>query len=303
MKTDRLIAITMYLLNREVVSAAALSKRFEVSKRTIQRDIDTLNQAGIPIVSAYGINGGYEIMDGFKLAKQLADAGDYLNIITALKGLGTAFEKPDLHETLEKTLTFMETGNQHIFMDLSAAREGSHINEHLTRIDEAVTRKALLSITYSDSGQNESTRIIEPLALSYQWYSWYVFAYCHTRQDYRYFKLSRIQSCERISGTFEKQHGNIEKLMKEKLSADTRTYHHIRLQCRNEVRNQALEYFPSAKREELPGGDIILTMDLPYERMWFSLLLGFGNKITVLEPEELKIQLTEKAKEILALYQ
>ena len=98
MKTDRLIAITMYLLNREIVSSSALAERFEVSKRTIQRDIEALNQAGIPITSTYGADGGYEIMDGFKLTKQIAESAwihsgvqDYVGWQASAKALKKSF--------------------------------------------------------------------------------------------------------------------------------------------------------------------------------------------------------------------
>lgn len=303
MKTDRLIALTIYLLNREVVSAAALAKRFEVSKRTIQRDIEVLNQAGIPIVSAYGTNGGYEILDGFKLAKQIAGVRDYANIITALKGLGTAFQESSILDTLEKTLSFIPEDNQHIFMDLSAAREGIRTEEYLLLMDKAITTKTLLSIEYTDANLVKSRRQIEPLALSYQWYSWYLFAYCLTKEDYRCFKLQRITKCEIIPGIFRNHPENIELLMQSKLSLDTRNYNCVRLLCNRDIKSQALEYFPTSVREDLTNGDIILTLQVPYERMWFSLLMGFGNQIQVLEPEELKIRLALKAKEILTLYQ
>ena len=125
------MAITVYLLNRKTASASALAERFGVSKRTIQRDMDALHQAGIPIVSTYGAEGGYEIMDGFKFAKHAAGIGDCLNIITALKGLSSAYDGEKIHATLEKALAAMQGGEQKIFIDFSVAREGFHVNERL----------------------------------------------------------------------------------------------------------------------------------------------------------------------------
>lgn len=302
MKIDRLIAITMYLLNREIVSSSALAERFEVSKRTIQRGIETLNQAGIPIASAYGADGGYEIMDGFKLTKQIAGVDDYLNIITALKGLSTAYENNKISATLEKALTIMQCGEQRIFIDFSIAREGMLVNEHLRMIEKAVYNKTLLSIEYVNAEQVASMRLVEPLALTYQWYNWYMFAYCVEKQDYGLFKLPRISKCEPVSGTFSKEHGNIEWLMKNKSRTDKRKYYHIRLLCKNEIRQQALEYLNSNIVEQHENGDFIITMNVPFERMWFSLLLGFGDKVRVLEPDELKAMLKKKAEEILSIY-
>jgi predicted DNA-binding transcriptional regulator YafY len=292
----------MHLLNRKIVSASALAGRFEVSKRTIQRDIEALNQAGIPIVSTYGAEGGYEIMDGFKLTKQIAGVDDYLNIITALKGLITAYENDKINATLEKALTSMQSGEQRIFVDFSAAREGILVNEHLRMIEKAIHDKAPINIEYINAEQIASTRLVEPLALSYQWYAWYMFAYCAEKQDYRLFKLTRILKCESASGTFSKEHSNIEGLMKNKSKSDQRKYYHIRLLCKKEIRQQALEYLNSNTIEEYENGDFIITMNVPFERMWFSLLLGFGDKAQVLEPDELKVMLKQKAEEILSIY-
>ena len=92
MKTDRLMAITLYLMNHETVSASVLASCFEVSKRTIQRDMETLSRAGVPITSLYGADGGYGIMEEFRLGKQFAGAEDYRNIVTALRGLVSAYD-------------------------------------------------------------------------------------------------------------------------------------------------------------------------------------------------------------------
>ena len=302
MKIDRLIAITMFLLNRETVSSSALAKKFEVSKRTIMRDIEVLNQAGIPIVSTYGSEGGYEIMDGFKLIKQIAGIDDYLNIIIALKGLSSAYDNGKVNVTLEKVLSAMQGGEQRIFIDFAVAREGLHINEHLLLIEKAIYEKMPLFIEYVNAEGMLSERIVEPLALSYQWYAWYLFAFCTIKKDYRLFNIPRLSSCNPITGSFSKEHGNIEALMKNTVAPDNRKYFHIRLLCKKEAQKQALEYLSSNVVEEYGNGDFIIEMNVPLERMWLSLLLGFGNQIEVLEPEVLRIMLKEKAKEILSIY-
>ena len=93
MKIDRLLGITIYLLNHRKVSARTLADKFEVSQRTIQRDMETLNMAGIPIVSTYGSDGGYAILDSFRMERQAACDSDYSFILTALKGLSTAYNE------------------------------------------------------------------------------------------------------------------------------------------------------------------------------------------------------------------
>lgn len=303
MKIDRLIAITMYLLNRDTVSAAALAKRFEVSKRTIQRDIDTLNMAGIPIVSSHGAGGGYAILDGFRLAKQIADDTDYRNIIIALKGLSSAYSNPATTATLEKMLTITADDNPNIIVNLDAAREGRNIDEYLSVIEKAIADQTPLFIEYADATDMVSSRIVEPLRLSYQWYAWYFFAYCTVKQDCRTFKLTRVVSCHKARGTFSRPHENIDELIKQKNSVDTRKHYNIRLQCKKESRHSVFEYLGTNIIDELDTGDFILQLDhVPVERMWLSILLGFGSQVKVLEPEEVKDMLKEKAEQILSLY-
>lgn len=302
MKIDRLIAITMFLLNRENVSAAALAGRFEVSKRTIQRDIETLSRAGIPIVSTYGPEGGYGIVDGFKLTKQIAGLHDYLNIIIGLRGLVSAYESDRINQTLDKVLASMRGGEQRIFIDFTVAREDAQVNKTLQAIEKAIYGETLLKLEYTNSEGGSLSRIVEPLALSFQWYAWYLFAYCTEKRDYRTFKLQRITNCEPVSGVFSKAHENIEELMKSAAASDKRKVYHILLLCKKEIRVQALEYLRGRIAEECENGDFILEMNVPLERMWFSLLMGFGDSVKVLEPEEVKTMLKQRADKMLSIY-
>lgn len=301
MKTDRLIAITLYLLNRETVSASALAARFEVSKRTIQRDVEALNQAGIPIVSTYGAGGGYAIMGGFHLAKQPVTADDLLNITAALKGLSTAYASERVDDTLKKALAAKQGAEQRIFVDISAARERAQVNARLKTAEQAIRAQTPLRIAYTSAENATSERVVEPLALSYRWYAWYLLAFCTVRQDYRLFKLARIARCEPLDAPFTKAHGNVEALLSAVGRADGQALH-VRLLCKGAIRRQALEYIGSNVVEERPDGDFVLAFDAPFERMWFSLLLGFGDQVKVLEPPELIPLLKQRAQEILSLY-
>ena len=139
MKIDRLLGIVVYLLNREIVNANALAEKFEVSTRTIQRDIETLNLAGIPITSMQGMNGGYGIIDSFKLDKQIASIEDYQFIITALTGMNSAYNNRKLEATLEKLLNVYEKEQfikAKVRLDFSVSREGNNLDEYLKVIEE-----------------------------------------------------------------------------------------------------------------------------------------------------------------------
>lgn len=303
MKTDRLMAITLYLMNRETVSASALAARFEVSKRTIQRDMEALSKAGIPIVSTYGADGGYGVMDGFRLTKQIAGTDDYRNIITALRGLRTAYGGKEVDETLNKALLSMPHDTQRVFVDFSAASEDPSVERYLRAMNGAIAGRSLLKILYTNATGKSSSRVVEPLALSLRWYAWYLFAYCREKRDYRLFKLQRITGCEAVPGSFSKKHRDIEARMEESAKADSREQYHVRLRCTKAALQQVQEYLRGKVVKVYDGGDTeLLLPEKPFERMWFSLLLGFGNEVEVLEPVSLRQMLQDKAKEICDLY-
>lgn len=302
-KIDRLMAILLYLMNHETVSASLLAERFEVTRRTIQRDMETLGQAGVPVVSALGAGGGYGVMDGFRLLKPVTRAEDYRNIVTALRGLSTAYDSREVEETLHKALLRLPQREQRVFVDFSAAGESPAVRRYLRMMERAAAGETLLRLDYTGADGEASQRTVEPLALSLRWYAWYLFAWCREKRDYRLFKLQRVTACKEVPGGFSKKHGDIETLMEQSASRDGREQYRVRLRCAASVRGAALEYLGGAVVKELPGGDCeLLLPERPFERMWFSLLMGFGGGIEVLEPDTLRRMLREKAREMTALY-
>ncbi len=122
MKIDRLLAITIYLLNHQKTSASTLAEKFEVSIRTIQRDMESIFLAGIPVVSTFGADGGYEIIDTFKMNTQPALGNDYVQIITALQGYVSAFDDKKINDTLEKIQSISTNQNSNVMLDFSVEK-------------------------------------------------------------------------------------------------------------------------------------------------------------------------------------
>ncbi len=306
MKIDRLIGITMYLLNRNIVSAKELAERFEVSKRTVVRDIETLCMAGIPISSSTGAAGGYELLDTFKLNKQITTVEDYLFIITALKGMCSAYDNRKINNTLEKMLALGKYNDeqQKVFIDFGVVREGDNIPEYVREIEDAMNENVAVSFDYTDSAGGRSRRTVEPLALNYRWYAWYLLAYCTFKNDYRFFKLNRISDLTVTDEPIVHKHENIPVLLDKQWGMDTRKVYRIKMFCKAEVRIPVMEYLKGKILEECPNGDFVMEMhSVENERMWFSLLLGFGDKVEVLEPQEVIDMVREKSAEIQKLYE
>lgn len=304
MKTERLLSIVIHLLNHDTVSAAKLAERFEVSKRTILRDMEQISLAGIPIRSLPGVNGGYSIMEGFKLDGRLVNTEDQESIIAALKGFLSAYDNKRYKEVLEKVSSILpKQQSQHIFLDFGASGENNDIQTKLKTLDKAICNKKSVQIGYINALGEISSRLVEPIALNYRWYAWYLLAFCQTKQDYRIFKLARISELEVTGAQFTKEHGDPAALLERVFQGSGRKGLDIMLLCKAEIRVQVCEYLGGTITETFNNGDFMMRMySLEDERIWFAMLLSFGDKVTVIEPEELKARLTETAENILSLY-
>ena len=151
MKIDRLLGLTIYLLNHGKTSAGKLARQFEVSVRTIVRDMDTLSLAGIPIVSAYGADGGYEIMDSFVMNGQTVSGAEYGYIVSALEGLASAYGDKKIEAALEKIQTFRKDRESTLALDLGAAHENRDTNEMLYLLNHAVQIRHQVAFRYTNS--------------------------------------------------------------------------------------------------------------------------------------------------------
>lgn len=151
MKIDRLISIVVYLLNHGRTSAQKLAEEFEVSSRTIMRGLESLDQAGIPIQSFYGVDGGYQIMDSFVLEKQVATSQEYDWIVTALKGMASAYASKSLKQALEKVQSISYTEDTAVSVDLGVASEDDKTKEQLVLLEAAIKEKCVVQFSYTNS--------------------------------------------------------------------------------------------------------------------------------------------------------
>ena len=306
MKIERLLGIVVYLLNREIVNANALAEKFEVSTRTIQRDIETLNLAGIPITSMQGTNGGYGIIDSFKLDKQIASIEDYKFIITALIGMNSAYNNRKLESTLEKLLNVSRQEkyvNHKVKLDFSVSREGNNIDKYLSIVEEAIDKQKVIEFEYTNSYGDKKLRTTEPIGIVYKWYAWYMIAYCCEKKDYRFFKVVRMRNLKKQEGSFSISHESFDDLLSKMEQHDSRKYMDVKLLCNEEIRISIEENFPKASITTKENGEFILQFNVPNNEIgWKGLIFTYGNKIKIIEPEELRKEFIMKAKEIIETY-
>src|SRR5690606_25407574 len=193
-KVERLIAIIMILLKKEVVSTKEFTQLFHVSKRTILRDMETLSLSNIPIYSVHGVNGGYGIMAEYKVDKRLLSSSDLENILTALGGLEQILISEEVDMTIRKIEAMVSPLPLNRFIQLSFYdwKGRSEILETLKTCQESILKRRLVSFDYIDKNGSVTDRIVEPYELHFSEMSWYMKGFCLHRQGYRTFKLSRI---------------------------------------------------------------------------------------------------------------
>ena len=197
-KIERLISIVMILLQKEVVSASEFSRLFNVTRRTIQRDMEALSYANIPIYAEYGPEGGYALMEEYKFDKRLLTHKDIENILVALGGFEQLITNHEIQTTIQK-IKGMSSTEISPKLDLSFYNwvGRSQIEEDLSFMKQAIEKNWLLKFEYVDQIGNVTYRDVEPYKLHLSEMHWYLFGYCLEREDYRTFKLTRITNIKK----------------------------------------------------------------------------------------------------------
>ena len=190
MKMERLIGILSILLQRDKVTAPELAEQFEVSRRTIQRDIESLCQAGIPIATAQGTGGGISILKGYRVDRTVLTTPEMQAILAGLQSLDSVSGTRRYAQLMEKLSAGSGSRDSHILIDLSSWYKTS-LSPKIEAIHSAIRQHLTIRFTYF-SPRETAVRTIEPYDLVFQWSSWYVWGWCQTRQDFRLFKLNRM---------------------------------------------------------------------------------------------------------------
>lgn len=304
MKVDRILEIIIYLINHDNVPASYLAERFHVSVRTIQRDMVSISSIGIPVYSEGGKYGGYSILPTYKIRNSNIRNDEQQMIIKALESLATSYTCDTLKALIEKYNAIIEKeGGQKIFWDFGVTRENSHVQNMNHLLEQAISERKHILFDYRNADGKKSKQYIEPLAIYYKWYAWYLFSYSPEKKQYRTFKVARIQNLHIDDTVSVIEHGNIEELMKRSEQEYYQTCIHIEVQFDTEYTNLMSEYFPDCPAEKLTETMSRIFIDVPAkERLWKALLLSFGNKIKVVGPEEYKKELIETAKDFWSNY-
>ncbi len=302
MKLERLLAIVMKLLNKDQVTARELAEEFEVSVRTIQRDMDSINMAGIPIVSTKGVNGGYSIVKEFKIRNGFLKEDEHELLMTALNGVLKAYGDQQLQHIIDKLNVLKATSRQNkrstIQLDFSGWGKAEKRSEKVQILKEAIESQRVVSFTYIDMNGNHSVRKVEPLTLLLKLNKWYVYAYCLLRNDFRLFKLGRMREVNVLQ---EKAATHVD-------IPSIPSYHQggkevtLTLKFSKHALNQLEDFFEFEDLQFGEDGLFYLTETFPEDEWIYRMLLSLGDEVEVLKPDHVRHMLKERAKKIYDLY-
>ena len=299
MKIDRLIGILSVLLQQEKVTAPQLATQFEVSRRTIQRDIESLCRAGIPIATAQGTGGGISIMENYRVDRTVLTAPEMQAILAGLRSLDSVSgtrRYAQLMEKLSAGTGGLVSGGAHMLIDLSSWYKTS-LPPKIELIQGAIEQHRTLRFTYF-SPKGESVRTVEPCYLVFHWSAWYVWGWCRTREDFRLFKLNRMTDLTTGEG-FPPRAAPLPDLEPERLFP---AKYQVTVLFEPSCRWRLVEEYGTSCFTVEPDGRLRFTGGFPDADSVLSWVLTFGDKAELVEPEELREQLGQLAETLAHRY-
>ena len=304
MKLERILEIIIYLLNHEKVSAKYLAEYFDVSVRTIQRDMVSIAEAGIPVYTLGGRYGGYAVLENYKIKNINIKNSEQQIIISALESLATSYTNDKLNSLIEKYNAIIEKeGGQKVFWDFSVTKENKKVQDSNMLLEKAIGGKNYMVFDYRNSEGKTSHVCAEPLAIHYKWYAWYLFAYLKETKEYRTFKVARMQNLVLAKERSFIKHGDIQQKMKEAELAYYKTCIDIEIIFSEKEIPLIEEYFPDSVIEKLSSQKCKTHIHVPAkERLWKALLLSFGDKVKIVSPINYQEELIKTAKTFLSNY-
>lgn len=283
MQINRMFEIIYLLLNKKTMTARELAERFEVSTRTIYRDIEILSAAGIPIYMSKGKGGGISILDDFVLNKAVLTEDEKSDILSSLKAVN-AIHFNETDTALQKLGSlFGEVDPDWIEVDFSSWYTSDKEVQIFDTIKSSILSRKQISFTYA-SGKGETTRRnVEPLKLCFKGMARYLYAYCHLRQDFRFFKLNRIKELTVSNIHFERR---ILNPIFQKNDMFTEEYIVLKLRLDSEMAFRVYDEFDSYMKQ--PDGSFIAEITYPDNDWIFPYIASFGHHCQVLEPFDVR---------------
>ena len=307
MKYEIMLSILFELLSKKTVQAKYLAQKYEVSQRSVYRYISSLEGAGVPIYTVRGINGGFSIVDTFRLSSNYLTEKEYDKVISVLSAFADGVPDKSVNEiilklkaTVKKERGGFDIKAGNLIIDAGPWGNTDGYKTRLLVIEQAIDQKKQLQITYHDRNGKISERIIDPHVIVFKQGLWYVFAYCNLRKEFRFFKTGRIEKATLLSTTFIRKD-----LSKLDLPLDfwhnSEEIEEVKLEIDKKVLSDVEEWLGIENVENI-NGKFVATVKLPYDDGLVMKLMSFGSGVKVIYPNKLKEKILSAATEVKDLY-
>jgi len=294
-KIDRLFGILSVLLEQDRVKTKDLARRFEVSERTIDRDIATIERAGMPIVTYPGAGGGVGLLEGYKLDKRLLSRQDLAVIIAGLSGLGTIDgDSGNLQALLAKLSPQAASSlalESDIVIDFSSWDNDVVLPRKISRLREAIANRQCVKLRYI-SGSGWSERQVEPCKIVFKARGWYLYGYCRLREEFRLFKLNRIAEMELQEHFVPRPLGELDLRWEDPPPDEGRAV----LRFSSSQEHLVMDLFGPENYHHLPDGRVEAVMENTCEQWVIGLVLGLGGGVELVQPKAWRNRLAERLK-------
>lgn len=298
MKIDRLFSIVHILLNKKQVTAKELADELEVSTRTIYRDIDTLSASGIPIYTDKGKGGGISLIDGYIFDKSIISSEEKNSIIMGLELL-KATNYHDVGKAIKKLNNLLNINKDSYievdFSDFESEEEVKIFND----LKDSIASNNVLQITYKASQKGETLRKVNPLKLIFKKQRWYILAYCHFREDYRFFRISRIGNTIVTGEKFNRKDYDITDIVLLYSSKPNQAL--ITLTLDIAALDRVKEEFKSYMIKSVDENKVIISFEAAINSFLVNHTMSFADYLIDISPIDLKEAIKDRARKILKM--
>lgn len=308
MKINRLLEITMILLSKRQVTAAELAQRFEVSVRTIYRDIDEMSMAGVPVYANRGAGGGIALLPGYTINKALLSKSESDGVLLALRTL-QATRYPDAESALEKISAVFnvrrsdsDTQKETDWIDIHFQpwQSDPNENERFAAIKTAAMERRVIEFDYINVQGECGRRAVEPQKLIYNGHSFYLFAFCRKRCENRMFRVTRMKN---ITVTNEHFVPHVSLPKTDHMSEDGRPEVLLRLKFQAKVLHRIYDYFSDEIITRNSDGSCTVEVNWPEDEWVYGYILSFGDACEVIEPLHIRKIIASRLKSALKAYE
>lgn len=300
MQINRLFEIVYILLDKKIVTAKELSKHFEVSVRTIYRDIDILSGAGIPIYTNKGKGGGISLIEDFVLNKSVLSEKEQKEILMSLQSLN-AMKYLEVEPILKKLSTvFNKESTNWIDVDFSHWGSNDTEKEKFKIIKTAILNSEVLGFDYFSSYGEKTSRIAEPLKLVFKGQGWYLYAYCRLKNEFRIFKLRRIHTLVLLNENFKREvPANIWEGAGKSYNTEMVT---LVLRIDEKMAYRIFDEFEQENIIRNKDGSYTTTITFPSGEWIFGYIMSYGEYAEVIEPKNIRKEIKRKFEESVKKY-